>query len=878
MAEFKVRTKGGATAQGRPRVYFTCHPTDFDKYFDKICEDVFKTHDCAIYYTADMTEPLDDTNISVDLGRMNLYLVPVTFRLMSEENRAMQVDIAYAKEHNIPIIPFMMESGIDEIYYLPSNFGERQYISPFISDPTAISYDDKLKKHLEAVLIGDEMTNRVRSAFDAYIFLSYRKKDRYYANELMKIIHNIPPCRDIAIWYDEFLTPGESFTENIKKAMDKSEMFALLVTPNILEDNNFVMREEYPIAKKEGMKILPTEMENTDREELSAKFDGIPTPVKTDDEHFSEALISVVKRISISENDSDPEHIFLIGLAYLDGIDVEVNVERGIELITKAAEAELPEAMERLYCMYRDGDGVALDYQEALKWIERLISCKKIDFKADKEYALKIKGELASIYDKVGYYEEAGMAWEELYNLCVDYYGDNDINTINALGNLAYSQVKIANTAKDFAKALGSISSILGRDGLRAMPFLCLSLSNLLDEICKRVSPDEEDEYKELLKLGCSLQKKCYNSLLSNFGIDSQHTLAVASNYGNILSILGEKSASLKLQESIYDICKSSLGDNHPDTLRVLSRVADLYFDMHNYRGAYNLYKDIYSFYIDIYGRCHPYTIDLFGEIISSLMRIGNYLEAIKLNTQAYDLYRAVLSEDATGAFYADKKVRLYNEILDQRKKLIISCASLHSSFIRNYERLGANHELIINAKRAMPILIEMLEGSYSEVGLCFDEIVSERIEDTPFVIAIMYIDLDEWDKARKYLEMIYEIYNAHISKQNYDKYIDNFILIMKKLALVYTEMGKYREGFILNERILDIYTKSLGENHLDTIDAMEELAKAYCNLNEWEKASLLYKQIYVIRRKVMGRKHKDTISAKQNYLFIVKMIRKKKV
>ena len=66
------------------------------------------------------------------------------------------------------------------------------------------------------------MAKRVRAAFDAYIFLSYRKKDRKYANELMRLIHSNPECRDIAIWFDEFLTPGESFKENIEKILDRS--------------------------------------------------------------------------------------------------------------------------------------------------------------------------------------------------------------------------------------------------------------------------------------------------------------------------------------------------------------------------------------------------------------------------------------------------------------------------------------------------------------------------------------------------------------------------------------------------------------------------------------------------------------------------------
>lgn len=118
MASFSVQTRGNSTPHGKPRVYFTCHEGDFDSCFERICNDIFKTQDCAIYYTPDMTAPLDETNIKVDLGQMNLFIVPITFKLMNEPNRAMKVDIAYAKERNIPILPFMMESDMDAVYSL----------------------------------------------------------------------------------------------------------------------------------------------------------------------------------------------------------------------------------------------------------------------------------------------------------------------------------------------------------------------------------------------------------------------------------------------------------------------------------------------------------------------------------------------------------------------------------------------------------------------------------------------------------------------------------------------------------------------------------------------------------------------------------------
>lgn len=150
----KVKTYGDSSPQGKPRVYFTCHPKDL-RFFDEICESIFKTQDCAIYYTEDMTEPLPELYRDTDLGRMNLFVMPITFRLLTEPNRAMDSDYVFAAEHHIPVLPLMMESSIDEFY--KKRFGEKQYLSPYSHDMTEIGYEEKLKKHLSAVLFDDEI-------------------------------------------------------------------------------------------------------------------------------------------------------------------------------------------------------------------------------------------------------------------------------------------------------------------------------------------------------------------------------------------------------------------------------------------------------------------------------------------------------------------------------------------------------------------------------------------------------------------------------------------------------------------------------------------------------------------------------------------------
>ena len=60
-------------------------------------------------------------------------------------------------EKHIPVLPIMMETGLDSFYSAKDKFGEAQYLSPYVQDMTAISYEEKLKKDLESVLISSEM-------------------------------------------------------------------------------------------------------------------------------------------------------------------------------------------------------------------------------------------------------------------------------------------------------------------------------------------------------------------------------------------------------------------------------------------------------------------------------------------------------------------------------------------------------------------------------------------------------------------------------------------------------------------------------------------------------------------------------------------------
>ena len=454
MAIFKVETKNKTNIDKKPRVYFTCHPEDFEKYFKKVCVDIFKTHDCTIYYTEDMSEFIAEDEKQVDLGRNNLFVVPVTLKLLSTPNRAMDDDIPYALKEHIPVLPIMMEPSIEGFYSKPDKFGELQYLNPYSTDLTEISYEEKLKKYLESVLISDELAKRVRAAFDAYIFLSYRKKDRKYANELMRLIHSIPDCRDIAIWFDEFLTPGESFKENIERIIDDCKLFTLLVTRHIIEKvvdengevrDNYVISTEIPLAQKkkeekgelgkcEGdiVPVISDDINETIEEVLKKK--NIPDFIDArSNDSFKKLFLEAIIRNGIRKSDDSPEHNFLIGLAYLEGIDVEVNREKAIDLITFAAKFDFPQAIRKLVSIYSIGSDRELEY--AIKWQNYMLNLLEKSSSLDYEIKDDFINELwliSDLYERSRRINEAIDARERINTI----YEKLFVNSANVTNHL----------------------------------------------------------------------------------------------------------------------------------------------------------------------------------------------------------------------------------------------------------------------------------------------------------------------------------------------------------------------------------------------------------------------------------------------------------
>lgn len=481
----QYRTRGDSSPQGKQHVYYTGYPADVERCLDQIAEDILSRQNCAIYYDAEPEAAWVEEELRHEIEQMQLMVIPVTGQFLYRSNRAREVELPLALELHVPVLPIMLEPGIGADFN--ERCGDLQFMDRYADDPTAMPYAERLDQFLQNILVGDTSMEKVRAAFTAYAFLSYRKKDRRYAQEMMRLIHKNDFCRDLAIWYDEFLTPGENYNNAIEASLRKCNVFVMVITPNILEPDNYVMLREYPAAQGLDKPIMPLVAIQTSQEALADRYKGLPPCTDVHDEAALAAFLRDCLQETMQEGcGSTAEHEYYIGLAYLNGIDVEVDRERGLACIRHAAEHGLPEAMGQLADMYYRGNGVIRDYEEAMQWQRRLVdryreTYEQTGIEGDGLRLYRAEGILGHRLDYLDRYVEALHAYEEqallaeqlLHNQENPQTKDRYLNTYYLLGK-QYMQIDNHVKAEEtLQRLIPIVNKLQGKDLLSSWITAC---------------------------------------------------------------------------------------------------------------------------------------------------------------------------------------------------------------------------------------------------------------------------------------------------------------------------------------------------------------------------------------------------------------------
>ena len=358
-------TNGNIDPSGKANVYFCCHPIDFDIYFEHIKNEIWMMFPEMVFWYCD--EEAREELLLEDIHQMNLIIAPVTKRFIEEDNISRTLVLPYAVEHHIAILPLLLEDGIED--ELNDRCGNLQYI---LKSSDTYKYTDSLRKYLDLVLLDEEIQKKIEYEFSLHLFISYRKKDKGYINQIQKRIHSEKRLRDVAIWYDDYLVPGERFDSNLIKMINQCDAFIILITPGLLEKDNYVMNYEYPLAIRMHKKIIPIQVIETDRDRLLYYYENIPNPIDIFKVNsFTEIFENAGIRLMTVED--SPRHLYLIGNAYLNGFEVESDFDRAISLISEAANNGYIDACKRMISIYRDGCFTIKDLNKVVYWEEQYI-------------------------------------------------------------------------------------------------------------------------------------------------------------------------------------------------------------------------------------------------------------------------------------------------------------------------------------------------------------------------------------------------------------------------------------------------------------------------------------------------------------------------
>ncbi len=750
-----VKTRGNVSPHGKMRIFFSSHKDDFSIYFDQICNEIFESQNCAIYYKNDGAEDKPDELYGL-LIDMQVFVIPITSNyLISESCFARDYEYGFAIENHIPIIPIAMETNLyrlfsDTMNNIKKGYGDVNYINRASNDFTKIPYKEKLKSKLDSILIGDDLSARIRASFDAYIFLSYRKKDREHARDLMELIHRIPYCRDIAIWYDEYLVSGEKWRPAIIDAMKKSQLITLAVTPSLIEPDNYIAKHEYPDAIKLGKKIIPVMLMPTNYQELVKLYNGIGELI---DGKNQEELENIMKEVATQKNRDIPEHNYLIGLAYLNGIDVEKNYGRAIEMITYAANQGLPEAIKKMVHIYLNGEGVGVNYFEAIFWQKKYIAhYEKFQQHIDVIRELVVLGDIC---ETVG---DEKNAFESYHKMI-------DVAKATVTNKNMYEYIRLLMIS--FGK--------LGKIHLENEQFhAAKSMFKEAQVLCEQWVKNEEDEYAFL---DLSL---CY------------------INIGDVYY----ETKKYELTEKYY--CKAwkciieQVGENVNDAIQdVLChakyKIATIKWKLGEKNEAYNCYLDAIS-------------------LASHLSKETKNVEDNRRLCALYNIYASKLQDDGDfvhAEFYYKLALRLSKKLYERYKDRIDVCSDCACSYVKlaglrlqkgekaeaiKLFQEGIQIDILLSQKTKKYIVLNRLATQYEEISEIFIQHneIHEAEEYLKKAIKVREGVLDRIDSEKNQSDLC----------SDYGKLAN---LLSKKTSITYSEFEEINE---LYQKTLNISRK----------------------------------------------------------------------
>ena len=266
--------------KAKRKIFISAHPTDRISFLEPLVNVINDIEDCVAVYNHVPNDKGPDIPADVDT-----FIIIASLKYFVWTNSGYSSEFFAAVRNRVRVIPILIETGQNIIDLINMRCGKIQYVDATLNLDFAL---DALRAHLTA-------KERIVDESLPSVFISYRRVDRNLLHDLVDIIEMSESFDKVNVWYDEIIVPGENYSQSILRQLKNCNLFILLITPNILEDKNYVWRVEYKTAKKLNKRILAIEAEKTDRRKLLEMYGNLGHII---DIKHKGAIYSVINEIS----------------------------------------------------------------------------------------------------------------------------------------------------------------------------------------------------------------------------------------------------------------------------------------------------------------------------------------------------------------------------------------------------------------------------------------------------------------------------------------------------------------------------------------------------------------------------------------------------
>jgi tetratricopeptide (TPR) repeat protein len=457
-------------------------------------------------------------------------------------------------------------------------------------------------------------------------------------------------------------------------------------------------------------------------------------------------------------------------------------------------------------------------------------------------------------YEK-GLISEAARLWEQARAVYAREMGEDHLDTVTSMNNLAVSYSALGQLEKSLAlneQTLKLMRSKLGEDHIETLQTMhnLAAIFNALGRHDKasalheqtlklrraRLGEDHPDTLTSMQHLASTyrvlgqydkaliLNEQTLRLRRAKLGEDDPNTFFSMGNLANTYNDLGQYDKALELSEQTLKRMRAKLGEDHPETLSQMSNLATIYRNLGQNDRALTLNEQTLKVRRAKLGEDHPDTLMSMNNLLATYLVLGQYDKALVLNEQTLRLGRAKLGED--------------------HPETLASMANLAAT----YSALGQYDKALVLKEQTLKLMRAKLRADHPDTLSSMD------------ALAVTYRALGQYNKALALNEQVMKLRRAKLGEDH-----PRTLSSMGNMAVTYSDVGQYDNALALHEQTLKLRRAKLGEDHPDTLNSMGNLAVTYRALGQNDKALALREQTLELSRAKLGEDHPDTLTSMAN-------------